>query len=159
TGELVSLNAQSANIKGEKGERSFPISSLLELKFTAQKADDPNLSKAASLSLSDGSHIACSELSATARTVKCTSPHLGKFEVAPSMVASIRLGPVDDRVEADWQKLLQRTLKRDLLVVRKGDVLDYQDGIVGDIDNTLVKFSLDGEEIPIKREKVFGVVF
>lgn len=159
SGTLAALTSKEVTLAGDNGERAFPLSNLLEVTFPAQKPDVDTTSKTATVYLADGSRMSCSAISTTVKSVKCTGPYVGQFEVAPTMVSSLRLAPADDRVEADWQKLQQRTLKRDLLVIRKGDVLDYQDGIIGDIDDKLVKFSLDGDEIPIKREKVFGIIY
>ena len=159
TGQLVSLSSESLKVTVEGKERTLPTANLLELRFTGAKADDAVADKAAAIQLTDGSQISCTEMTTSARKASCVSLFAGRFEVSPSAVASLRFAPADRRVEADWQELLKRTLKRDLLVIRKGDVLDYQDGIVGDIDDKTVKFSLEGEEIPIKREKVFGVIY
>jgi hypothetical protein len=159
SGQLVSLSNETLKVTVEGKERSLPVANLLELHFAGAKGDDGAADKAASIRLTDGSQISCSEMTTSAKKVACVALFVGRFEVSPSAVAALRFAPADRRVEADWQELLQRTLKRDLLVIRKGDVLDYQDGIVGDIDDKIVKFSLEGEEIPIKREKVFGVIY
>lgn len=45
-----------------------------------------------------------------------------------------------------------------MLVIRKNDVLDFVEGVVGKITPSDVQILLDGEPVTVKREKVFGVV-
>ena len=46
-----------------------------------------------------------------------------------------------------------------MLVIRKGNVLDHLDGTVGTIDNVGIHFVIDGEDVALKREKIFGIVY
>jgi hypothetical protein len=131
---------------------------LLEVRFL-DKSESDDASDAATVQLTDGSRLTCKTVTANSRKVSLVGAHLGPFDVAPTAVTSIQFALADDRIAGEWQKLMARTLKRDLLVIRKGDVLDFQDGVVGDIDAKVVKFLLEGEELPIPREKVFGVIY
>jgi hypothetical protein len=47
----------------------------------------------------------------------------------------------------------------DLLVVRKAEALDYHEGIQGDVDADTCKFEIDKDVVPVKREKVEGIVY
>ena len=47
----------------------------------------------------------------------------------------------------------------DLLVVRKDETLDYHQGVLGDVTDDVVQFELDGEQLAVKRSKVFGLVY
>jgi hypothetical protein len=44
-------------------------------------------------------------------------------------------------------------------VIRKGNVLDHLDGTVGTIDDVGIHFVIDGEDVALKREKIFGIVY
>jgi hypothetical protein len=55
--------------------------------------------------------------------------------------------------------LTEKGTKEDLVVVQKSEVLDHLDGVVGQIDEAAVKFLLDGDEISVKREKAFGIIY
>ena len=71
---------------------------------------------------------------------------------------SIRLGESTPTLDDAWKTLLQRERKNDLLVVRKDDVLDFVPGVAGALGEKIV-FLVDGEELPISREKVYGVIY
>jgi hypothetical protein len=70
----------------------------------------------------------------------------------------VRFAPFEPKLEEAWNEFAERETKQDMVVIRKGDVLDHYQGVIGDIDAQSIKFLLDGEEIPVKREKVFGLV-
>ncbi|MEX2287104.1 MAG: NPCBM/NEW2 domain-containing protein [Planctomycetaceae bacterium] len=157
TGPLAAITPQHVTLAAEPNV-NVPLSELLEVRFL-EKGEGDDASGGSIVQMTDGSRLTCKEVAASSRKVSLVGAHLGSFEVAPTAVTSIQFVPADDRIAGEWQKLLARTLKRDLLVIRKGDVLDFQDGIVGDIDGKVVKFLLEGEELPIPREKVFGVIY
>jgi hypothetical protein len=75
-----------------------------------------------------------------------------------SRLASIRLGESTPALDDAWKALLLRDRKNDLLVVRKDEVLDFVPGVAGGLGEKVV-FLVDGEELPIAREKVYGVIY
>jgi hypothetical protein len=46
-----------------------------------------------------------------------------------------------------------------LLVITKEDAIDYHQGILGDLTEKNVEFELEGEKIPVKLVKVFGLKY
>ena len=46
-----------------------------------------------------------------------------------------------------------------MVAIRKGDVLDHLDGVIGSLNDTTLQFQLDGDDIPVKREKIFGLIY
>ncbi|MDB5340890.1 MAG: hypothetical protein JWN70_6509, partial [Planctomycetaceae bacterium] len=44
-------------------------------------------------------------------------------------------------------------------VVRKDNKLDFLAGVAGAVDDQVVKFLVDGEEVPVKRERVYGLIY
>ena len=42
----------------------------------------------------------------------------------------------DAKVDAAWSQLLDKPTKKDQVAVRKGDVLDHLDGVIGSLDAT-----------------------
>jgi hypothetical protein len=47
----------------------------------------------------------------------------------------------------------------DLIILQKKDAVDLAEGIVGDITADTVRFSLEGDVIPVKRTRVVGLVY
>jgi hypothetical protein len=96
---------------------------------------------------------------ASARMVVAVHPRLGELRIPASSISSIRFAQPDAKVDGEWNQLLDRSLKKDVVAVRKGDVLDHLDGVIGSLNETMMQFQMDGEEISVKREKVFGLIY
>jgi len=47
----------------------------------------------------------------------------------------------------------------DVLVVRKDQSIDYHQGVLHDVTEDTVRFDLDGESLPVKRSKIFGLAY
>jgi len=62
-------------------------------------------------------------------------------------------------LQKSWDELVAARGNLDLLVVEKDGFLDYYEGIVTSVTATRVEFDIDEEVIPVKRSKVFGIIF
>ena len=111
------------------------------------------------IELLDGSRLQATTLELRGDTLSLEHPQLGSLKLPRTGARSIRLGKEDPAVNATWKELQQRSKKQDYLVIRKGDVLDHLDGVVGEVDEATVKFLLDGEQIDVKRPRVYGWIY
>ena len=136
---------------------SVPLSEVLEVRFRGESArlDKP----AAIVALWDGSTLGGTQISIANKKAELLSPVVAQLALPQSEVASIRFADRFSSVDEQWAKLADRELKSDLLVIRKEDVLDYLDGVFVELNDTSVKFLIDGEEVSVKREKVCGLLF
>jgi hypothetical protein len=74
----------------------------------------------------------------------------------------VRFGISTTRLDEAWAALLARESKNDLLVIKKEDVLDFLAGVTGDVGSQAgdkIGFLLEGDEVPVAREKVYGIIF
>ncbi len=69
----------------------------------------------------------------------------GKVAMPLTAVGSVRLAGLDPQVADAWKDLAAREVSQDMLVIRKGNILDHLDGTVGAIDEGTIKFVFDGE--------------
>ena len=76
-------------------------------------------------------------------------------------VRAMRLQALKPEWSLEWAAFLERENARDILVVLKRDEagLDFLSGVVAHVGAEEVQFLLDGDEIPVPRARVFGVVF
>lgn len=157
-GSLVSLDAGGVTLQGKKGRLQVAAADLLEVRFPT-KPTTSTPQPASLVRLINGARLSCRGLAATPRQARLQTAHLGDLVFPSDQVAAIRFGPLDSKVRGAWDELLGRAIKRDRLVIRKNDVLDHLDGVVGEISETVVKFLLDGDELSVPRKSVFGVIF
>lgn len=159
SGRLNRLTESAVSVVQQDTTREVPLAAVMEVRFARPDNAEPAARPPMQVALVDGSRFGCTEMSAGLDDVSIASPNLGRFTVPLKSVGSIRFAPADSKVETSWNELRQRDLKQDLLVVRNADVLDYLEGVAGRIDEKTVHFLLQGDEIPVERGKVFGVIY
>lgn len=156
TGDLVELTESGLRLKQGSESSEVALQNVLEIQFPAQQAADPVTG--ARVALTDGSRLTCSEFSARKDQAALVSPQLGQIALPLARVANVRFGVSTARLDESWNALLQRESKTDLLIIRKDDVLDFLTGVAGEIGDK-VTFLVDGDEIPVAREKVYGIIY
>jgi hypothetical protein len=159
TGQLAALAGERATLKAGDKTIDVPLAEVLEVRNLRAKAATVPDARRPELSLTDGSRISWQSVVVDERQFHVDSPQLGKFALPVTAVSSVRFAPLDPAVAEAWKELAGRSLTQDMLVIRKANVLDHLDGIVGAIDDVGIHFVLDGKEHQLKRDKVFGVVY
>ena len=157
-GQLETISAESVTIKSDSKTQSIPVSDVLMIRSASQaagKQPEANIE----VRLVDGTRLRVTQVSSTSKIATALHPELGELKIPVSNVSSLRMNATDTKLDTDWKQLLERPMKKDALVVRKGDVLDHLDGIIGSVSDTTLQFQMDGDDRAIKREKVFGLIF
>lgn len=156
-GELVSLNSNQVVVQGEVEEQSIAVDQLMLLHFTEVDAN----SKLATqfVTLGDQSSLGFESVKFDEKNAILQTPLLGEQTVAVSEIRNIRWGALDDKVTESWSDLESRGARDDLLVFRKGDVLDYVAGSVSNVGEKGVTISVRGRDLTAPLERVFAVVF
>lgn len=159
-GDLISLEPQQVVVATAAGRVTVELSRVSGLAVKPAASRRPALKPAVWVELADGSHIAAGNVVLRSGKVSVTAgPGAVMLEVPASLVRWIRFQPETETLAAPWQKLVQSDYRADLLITRKGDVLDFYQGMVQGISDEVVDFVLDGERIAAKRAKVYGLVF
>jgi|HubBroStandDraft_6_1064221.scaffolds.fasta_scaffold26283_4 hypothetical protein len=159
-GVLSELSSESASLTAAGKSARFPLAEVLDIRVIGPKgATAAADARRPELALSDGSHLFFSGLRVSVSGAQVETANLGKFALPLNSLASIRFTAIDPQIADAWRELAARELTRDMLVLRKGNVLDHLDGTVGAIDDVGIHFVIDGEDVTLKREKIFGVVY
>ena len=157
-GTLEAFTAESVVVKTESKSVCIPIAEILVLRSTAQ-AIAPSNDSPIEIRLVDMTRLRVKAFTSTGTVATIVHTRLGEFKIPTASISSVRLAPLDAKVDTEWSQLLDRTLKKDVIAVRKGDVLDHLDGIIGSLNDLKMQFQMDGDDIEVKREKVFGLIF
>ena len=112
------------------------------------------------LELRDGSRIVAEDVRMTAPAVTFRSQN-ASMQIALDQVAAMRFGVAREQEvqhpHPDWVRLAQlRQATGDRLVVQS---FDHHEGIVEEIDTEIVQFRMDGDLLPVRRDRVFGILF
>ncbi len=159
TGTLSALSSQGVIVETASGPVTTAATELLEIRCPDVKpvTADPAQPSIA-IRWQSGSASSASAVALTGNKATLQHPALGEMTFPRDAIRSLRYGADDAVVRAAWQQLHERPSKNDFLVVRKGDILDHLDGVAGTIDSKEVRFRLDGEDVTVKREKVYGII-
>ena len=158
-GAIEKLNGEEVSLKTPSGNRTIPAAELLSVRVPATGVAPANAEAAAEVRLVDGSRLRVTGFVTDAASATVEHPQLGALKLPLSVVQSVRFAVADAKVDAAWNQFLDKTPKKDQVAVRKGDVLDHLDGVIGSLDGASLKFQLDGDEIPVKRERIFGLIY
>ncbi|MFG0333940.1 MAG: NPCBM/NEW2 domain-containing protein [Maioricimonas sp. JB049] len=159
TGTLAAVSPQEIRIDTDAGEQTLPIDQVRQIGFGEASGTPRPPADAVEVRLADGSLLHAETLTATVQATSIASPALGDSKLATNLVQSVRFAAVDERVAAAWEEMRARKTQNDLLVIRKGDALDFAAGLVGEISAASVTLLLNQREIAVPRERVFGVVY
>jgi len=157
-GKLIKLTEDSAELETPKGPLGIPLDDVLELSFPAHAKIRPPRDSL-SIRLTDGSHFLCTSLAVSSKQAQPNIVGVGEVKISARSLASIRFAPAEGKIDKAWDDLRSRDFKNDALIIRKGDVLDFLGGVIGEVDDQSVKFLLDGDELSLPREKVFGLIY
>jgi hypothetical protein len=159
TGVLTELSTESATLTAGGKPAKVPLAEVLDIRALASKGTAAADPRRPELTLTDGSHLFFTALRVNDHGAQVETANFGKFAVPATSVGSIRLAATEPQIADAWRDLAARELTRDMLVIRKGNVLDHLDGTVGAVDDVGIHFVLDGEDVTLKREKIFGIVY
>jgi hypothetical protein len=158
-GQLSKLNAEAVSVTDQAGQtHDVSLADVVELRFPEVSQDSAT---GLQLLLNDESQIPCNDLTVTATQATGNSDWLADINVPRSAVRAIRIQELQPEWQAEWNAFLARENQKDLLIRarRDGSGLDFVDGIVSSVTAEQVQFLLDGNEIPVPRERLFGIVF
>ncbi len=161
SGQLDAVNQQQIVLSGEdKKPVAIPLADTMELRLTSN-GSDTKTSDALRVVLVDKSTVPAGTISADATTIRLTSELLGKLEIPRANVRAVLLQALKPDWTLQWDAFVERTSEKDMLIVEKRDGLglDFLSGVVSTVTEEAVPFLLDGNEIPVPRQRVVGVVF
>jgi hypothetical protein len=160
-GDLVELTDEVAILKNSQARVTLPMASVVEVRFPASAPLEG--STGSRVALVDGSRLTLSGFSVAGDKARCETSY-GFFTLSVGRVSHVRFGISTTKLDEAWSALLARESKNDLLVIKKEDVLDFLSGEAGDVSGNgdagdKIGFLLDGDEVPVAREKVYGIIF
>ena len=82
--------------------------------------------------LTDGTRLTCQKVTSTQEGFSIETG-LGAMKIPANAVGSVRLAPQLNAVAEAWEQLAERQLNDDMLVIKKGNLLDNLKGVVGEI--------------------------
>ena len=158
SGILISADAGTWTINSDGDDVRIAASEILDVALRHDAAP-PATASAIQLRLTDGSRLGAQQIGIADRKATLALTAKRSIEVPADSVLSIRLGVSPSAVDEQWNDLHSRERRQDMLVVLKGEALDFVEGTIGNVTDAAVVLLLDGEQIEVPREKAFGVIY
>ena len=158
SGQLQSMNQGTIQLKQGQDDRKYPLSGVLNVRFP-QNRFQRTLESPLMVRLTDGSRFPIQDLKSNDRETVLQGEQTGSLSVPTKAVTSVRFGALNSDLQKSWDKLLNGKHSKDLLVVQKENVLDYIDGVVGNITADRIQFFAGEDEVPVNRQRVFGIIY
>ncbi len=158
SGTLAELSDSRVALDTPSGRVEMPLDKLLGI---TPKHKPAALERSAGvwLELADGSSLVAADYSVKQRKGLVKLLDGSEVEVSARDVAHVRFQALTPGLSGEWSRITAMESDSDILVIRKEDRLDYHKGIVKDVSEATVEFEVDGEAIPVKRARVFGVIY
>ncbi|WP_437227614.1 NPCBM/NEW2 domain-containing protein [Planctomicrobium sp. SH661] len=157
-GELLSLAPDRIQLTSDAGVQEIPVDSVMQMDFIGEAAAAGE-KPAVGVTLADRSSLMLANVESDGTNVTLSIPGQDPVAIPTRQVSDIRFAPIDEKIASRWEDLRSRNARDDLLVIRKGDVLDYVAGSISKITPTAVTMLVREKELSAPREKVFGLVF
>jgi len=158
SGSIAAMDDDKVTIETTDGPVVVDVGKLLRI-VAAPPGKVLATETAVWVDLVDGSSVVGSDYSATEGRARITFADKQYAELSVERVAAVRFQTQTVTVAAEWSRILDMNNDSDVLVVRKGEAINYHGGLLGDVDRTTVQFNLDGDVLPVKRGKVLGVIY
>jgi hypothetical protein len=171
-GQVQVLTAEQVVFASPGGDKSFAAADLMSVDFDRSPATDkPNIW----VELLDGSKLNALNYGVTSGKAKIELTSGETVEVARRSIASVRFREQDAALADQWREILQAKATGDVVVVRKTSMqtveqngeemtvtmvaLDQLEGTVLDVGPESAQFQFEGETIPVRRDKLEGIVY
>lgn len=160
-GQIAALNPQELVLETDQGPATFALANLAVL---ARQPAAPISTRGANLwvELIDGSSLAGVEFTVASTTARIGLTGDATLELPTRSIRWVRFGApdrYDPKLTKQWSEIAATKAAGDLLVVRKSGALDYLEGVLRDADAETCHFELDGDDVPVKRAKIEGLVY
>jgi len=157
-GSIIEFNADRITVDTAGGPVSLEIERLAALS-AASTQDRSSRQPGVWVELADGSSLVGAGYTACGGQARIILLGGEVLQLPGGDVTAVRFQPHSEAIAAEWSRCLEAATDSDLLVVRRGESIDYHRGVLGDVTETAVHFELDGEVLLVKRAKVYGLVY
>jgi hypothetical protein len=167
-GELVELSGQQVVVQSQDSIKSFRAADVRFIgpaeengapRSASRAPSDPAKRPAVWVETIDGSRIPGSGYSVTKASAELKLAGGETLNLPTKSIRLVEFPAATDTAPAAWVGELKSDLTADLIVVRKRDGIDYVEGAAGDVNDETFNFSVDSENVPVKRAKVAGIVY
>ncbi len=156
-GAAVMLDSKNLTLGTVDGPMSLPTDELMSLSARAPAAA-PAKAPEVWVRLVDGSSVAGAKWTLEGDASRITLLNDRVTDLPRRAIGSVRFSPATGALAEQWARLVAMQRDGDIVVVRKGDHLDFLRGVIRSAGEESIAFDMDGDLLPIRRSRLFGVI-
>lgn len=157
-GALLELDAQHSAIRTSAGRTQWELRDLAAI-LVLGPSDRPSAAPAVSVEMVDGTKLAAETFTAEKGRANVKVAGGDVVELSGEDIRWVRFAPPTDAIAAQWSKIIEGDNVGDLLVVKRDEGIDYHRGVLHGVTGETVEFEMEGERLPVRRSKVYGLVY
>jgi NPCBM/NEW2 domain-containing protein len=154
SGALKSITKDAVSIESQGAESVVKSGELHSL--TLKPADEPKAEKpAAWVELTDGTRLPAASFLSKDGKVSLTLVDGEKLALTAKQVRYVRYS----KLEEPDAEVAKNESPSDLLGIRKSGTMDFLEGVIGDITPEAVRFTVEGQTIPVNPSRIDRLVY
>lgn len=167
-GTLDQVTAERIVVSTPAGPQTLDLKSLQSVRSTNAKADTTSAGDIR-VELMDGSSLRCETFTAKSGKAALKLRGGNSVDIRTRDIRWVRFRAPQESVDSQWDAQIEEAARGDIIVIRKSArtaperepsvVLDRQSGIAQEVTAEVVQFELDGDRIPVKRERLEGLIY
>jgi len=157
SGSIVGLDTGRLTLKTSMGVESIATDNLLSITQKHPKSGPENDS-VIWIDLSDGSAVKSKSYTTKGNLAEIAFD-IGVVTLPTKTINAVRFNTATNSLKEEWANIRQAHPQSDLLVIQKSGSLDYHEGVIGDVSDKIVQFTLNDDSLRVKRSKVFGLIY
>ena len=158
-GQITAWTDEAIALKTDAGERRFAVKQLATIRPVAIFENAAAVPKVW-VQMVDGSTLEAVDFTAAAGEAKLTTSFLAAVKFPTRAVAAVRFKQQETaELKTQWAQIREAKPTGDVIVVRKKQALDFLEGVIEEVTPEQVKFKVGDDSIPVKRDKVEGLIY
>lgn len=136
---------------------TLPLDGVQNIRFPDRQAKRPDDS--AVVVLVDGAEIVAEKFTIDSGKAAVVTPSGRRLELAVEAVAGVLFARTEPAEFKEWKQRTLASHVSDSLVVRRGDKSMRLEGVIGDVGDKTLTFVLEGDALPVNRDRLHSAVF
>lgn len=158
TGSLAELSAEHITLATAAGPVAVPTAQAAQVSPQSPPAA-PAERPTCWIELVDGSLLAARSYTAKEGEATVAIGAGASVQIPTRSVAVVRFKDHSGPIAEQWEEIVGTERTGDWIVVRKKEALDYASGVLGDVSDQAVQFTIDGDTLSVKRSRVDGLLY
>lgn len=158
SGTLDEVNEQEVTIRDANAFHTLAIKDVQAIKFSGAGAE-PAALPAVWITLVDGTVLQAQSYRVADGSSEVVLLEGTQISIPTNRLRHVRFKQQNPDQAEQWQRAMNVNAAGDLLVIRKGEAIDYLEGLLRNVSAESVEFQLDADWIPVGRKKVEGLVY